>query len=59
MMMNDDILKMFQTRSIELFMAVPESNTFTRLFTEKDKAVFKEVAGGVLVKWGYEKDLNW
>ena len=28
-------------------------------FTERDKAVFKEEAGGLLVKLGYEKDGDW
>ena len=26
---------------------------------EKDKSVFKEVAGELLIKWNYEKDSNW
>lgn len=29
------------------------------LFTNRDKVIFKEVAGEMLVKWGYEKGLNW
>jgi len=29
------------------------------LFTEKDKEIFKEVAGDLLVKLGYEKDNDW
>ena len=29
------------------------------LFTERDKSIFKEIAGDILVKWKYEKDLNW
>ena len=28
-------------------------------FTERDRKIFKEIAGDLLVKWGYEKDLNW
>jgi hypothetical protein len=30
-----------------------------RVFTEKDKQIFKEEAGNVLVELGYEKDSNW
>jgi LPS sulfotransferase NodH len=29
------------------------------LFTERDRRLFKEIAGQVLVDWGYEKDLSW
>ncbi len=28
-------------------------------FTARDRRVFKEIAGDLLVKWGYEADLNW
>ena len=28
-------------------------------FTENDRKVFKEIAGQHLIKWKYEKDLNW
>ncbi len=36
-----------------------QAGNWSRLFTGKDKSVFKEVAGEMLVKWKYEKDLNW
>jgi hypothetical protein len=29
------------------------------LFSAQDKALFKQIAGEMLVKWGYEKDGNW
>jgi hypothetical protein len=29
------------------------------VFTERDKAVFKEAAGNLLIELGYEKDDNW
>jgi hypothetical protein len=29
------------------------------VFTERDKAIFKEEAGGLLIKLGYERDSNW
>jgi hypothetical protein len=29
------------------------------LFTARDKALFKELAGDMLIKWGYEKDSKW
>jgi hypothetical protein len=36
-----------------------QAGNWSRLFTEKDKAVFKAVAGDMLIRWKYEKDLNW
>ncbi|MBI5841139.1 MAG: sulfotransferase [Chloroflexi bacterium] len=44
---------------ISSFLPKGQAGNWARLFTEKDKAVFKEAAGEMLVKWGYEKDLNW
>jgi hypothetical protein len=29
------------------------------LFTERDRRLFKSLAGQALIDWGYEKDLNW
>ena len=29
------------------------------LFTQRDRDLFKSTAGETLIKWGYEKDLNW
>jgi hypothetical protein len=29
------------------------------LFTERDRRMFKEIAGSALVYWGYEKSLDW
>jgi len=36
-----------------------KSGSWQDLFTERDKRIFKEVAGELLVTWGYEQDLNW
>jgi len=44
---------------IASFLPKGQAGNWQRLFTEKDKAIFKEVAGEMLVKWKYEKDLNW
>jgi hypothetical protein len=35
------------------------AGNWKRLFTARDESVFKEVAGEMLIKWNYEKDLNW
>ena len=44
---------------ISSFLPKGLAGNWARLFTEKDKAVFKEAAGEMLVKWKYEKDLDW
>jgi hypothetical protein len=36
-----------------------QAGNWGRLFTERDKSVFKEIAGNVLVKWKYEETTNW
>ncbi len=33
--------------------------SWRELFTERDKRIFKEIAGETLVTYGYEKDLDW
>jgi hypothetical protein len=45
--------------SIASFLPKGQAGNWTRLFTAKDKSVFKEVAGEMLIKWGYEKDGSW
>ena len=48
-----------RNEGIASFLPKGQAGNWQRLFTEKDRAIFKEVAGELLVKWGYEKDLNW
>ena len=48
-----------RNEGIASFLPKGQAGNWQRLFTEKDKSVFKEVAGELLVKWGYEKDMNW
>jgi hypothetical protein len=33
--------------------------SWKQVFTDKDKQIFKDLAGQALVTWGYEQDLNW
>lgn len=33
--------------------------SWRELFTARDRAIFKQVAGQTLIDWGYEKDLAW
>jgi len=48
-----------RNEGIASFLPKGQAGNWQRLFTEKDKSVFKEIAGEMLVKWNYEKDLNW
>lgn len=48
-----------RNEGIASFLPKGQAGNWSRLFTEKDKAVFKESAGEMLIKWGYETDLNW
>jgi hypothetical protein len=36
-----------------------QQGTWQNLYTARDKALFKQVAGELLIKWRYEKDLEW
>ena len=44
---------------IASFLPKGQAGNWQRLFSAKDKSVFKEVAGEMLVKWKYEKDSGW
>jgi len=48
-----------RNEGIASFLPKGQAGNWQRLFTEKDRSVFKEVAGELLVKWNYEKDFNW
>ena len=48
-----------RNEGIASFLPKGQAGNWQRLFTEKDKSVFKEIAGEMLIRWGYEKDLNW
>ncbi len=52
----------WQTRrneDIASFLPKGQAGNWQKLFTAKDKAVFKEIAGEVLMRWKYERDLDW
>jgi hypothetical protein len=44
---------------ISSFLPKGQAGNWTRLFTARDKEIFKEIAGGMLVRWGYEKSVDW
>ena len=48
-----------RNEGIASFLPKGHAGNWERLFTGRDKSLFKEVAGEMLVKWNYEKDLNW
>jgi hypothetical protein len=48
-----------RNEDIASFLPKGHAGNWQRLFTVHDKAVFKDVAGEMLVKWEYEKDLSW
>lgn len=48
-----------RNEGIASFLPKGQAGNWQRLFTEKDKRVFKEIAGGMLVKWGYEESVDW
>ena len=45
--------------SIASFLPKGKAGNWRNMFTKHDQQVFKETAGEMLVKWGYEKDLGW
>ena len=48
-----------RNEDIASFLPKGQAGNWQRLFTRRDKTIFKEVAGEMLIKWEYEKDLNW
>lgn len=48
-----------RNEGIASFLPKGQAGNWQRLFTARDKALFKEIAGNVLVKWGYEDSVDW
>jgi hypothetical protein len=48
-----------RNEGIAAFLPKGQAGNWQRLFTERDKRIFKEAAGGMLIQWKYEKDDNW
>ena len=48
-----------RNEDIASFLSKGQAGNWQRLFTGRDKAAFKDVAGEMLIKWKYEKDLDW
>ena len=48
-----------RNEGIASFLPKGQAGNWARLFIEKDKSMFKEVAGEMLVKWKYERSEDW
>jgi hypothetical protein len=48
-----------RNEGIASFLPKGQAGNWQRLFTARDKSIFKEVAGAMLVRWGYETDASW
>jgi Sulfotransferase family len=55
----DEAWQAKRNEGIASFLPKGHAGNWSRLFTERDKSVFKEVAGEMLIKWKYEADANW
>ena len=48
-----------RNEDIASFLTKGQAGNWRTLFTGPDKALFKQIAGETLVRWGYERDLEW
>jgi hypothetical protein len=48
-----------RNEGIASFLPKGQAGNWSRLFTEKDRSVFKEIAGDMLIHWRYEQDSAW
>lgn len=55
----DEAWQAERNEGIASFLPKGQAGNWNRLFADRDKSLFKEIAGDVLIKWNYEKDLNW
>ncbi|MEW6400793.1 MAG: sulfotransferase [Chloroflexota bacterium] len=55
----DEAWQVRRNEDIASFLPKGHAGNWQRLFTLRDKTIFKEVAGEMLVKWNYERDAAW
>lgn len=48
-----------RNEDIASFLPKGHAGNWQRLFSARDKEVFKEIAGEMLIKWGYENSTHW
>jgi len=56
---DQDAGRKYNLTGVKDFVRIGKSGTWRKEFTPDDIAYFKETAGDLLIKMGYEKDLNW
>jgi hypothetical protein len=56
---HDEAWQAKRNDSIASFLPKGKAGNWRNMFTPHDRQVFKEIAGDVLVKWGYEKAGDW
>lgn len=55
----DEVWQAKRNDTLASFLPKGKTGNWRNMFTQHDRQVFKEVAGEVLVKWGYEKSGDW
>jgi hypothetical protein len=48
-----------RNEGIASFLPKGQAGNWQKLFTERDKTLFKEIAGEMLIRWNYEADGQW
>ena len=48
-----------RNEGISSFLPKGQAGNWQRLFTARDRVIFKEIAGEMLIKWGYENNNDW
>jgi hypothetical protein len=48
-----------RNRSLAPILQKGQAGNWKTFFNQRDRAIFKEIAGDLLIEWGYEQDLNW
>jgi hypothetical protein len=48
-----------RNEGIASFLPKGQAGNWQKLFTQRDKSLFKEIAGEMLIRWKYEADLSW
>jgi hypothetical protein len=48
-----------RNEEIASFLPKGQAGNWQKLFTERDKTLFKEIAGETLIRWNYEADSQW
>jgi hypothetical protein len=48
-----------RNQSIAPILSKGQPGNWRNFFSKDDREIFKDIAGDLLIEWGYEKDLNW